>query len=180
MRTAARTGREVPTSASLTIVPVPTPRPAAALVGRARRIHLVRSARQPARPGGGRHPAATCRLWPEPFPACGGVMSFAPRHCHRPFQLHIPPGGIYRLRPNRPERRWPGRDHNWPGIGIAAADRRQCGSVLVQSSGRARATQTVRRWRPLSRRDFKMARPARVDIRLRKPCVFALLRVLGW
>ena len=40
--------------------------------------------------------------------------------------------------------------------------------------------QTVRRWRPLSRRDFRMARPARVDMRLRKPWVFARLRVLGW
>ena len=40
--------------------------------------------------------------------------------------------------------------------------------------------QTVRRWRPLSRRDFKMARPARVDMRLRNPWVRARFRVLGW
>jgi hypothetical protein len=39
--------------------------------------------------------------------------------------------------------------------------------------------QTVRRWRPLSRRDFKMARPARVDMRLRNPWVRALFRVFG-
>ena len=39
--------------------------------------------------------------------------------------------------------------------------------------------QTVSRWRPLSRRDFRMARPARVDMRLRKPWVRARLRVLG-
>jgi hypothetical protein len=43
-----------------------------------------------------------------------------------------------------------------------------------------RPPQTVRRWRPLSRRDFKMARPARVDMRLRNPWVRARFRVLGW
>jgi hypothetical protein len=42
-----------------------------------------------------------------------------------------------------------------------------------------RSTQTVRRWRPLSRRDFKIARPARVDMRLRNPWVRALFRVFG-
>lgn len=36
------------------------------------------------------------------------------------------------------------------------------------------------RARPLSLRDFRMARPARVDIRFRKPCFFARLRLLGW
>ena len=43
-----------------------------------------------------------------------------------------------------------------------------------------RGPQTVRRWRPLSRRDFKMARPARVDMRLRNPWVRARFRVFGW
>ncbi len=42
-----------------------------------------------------------------------------------------------------------------------------------------RRPQTVRRWRPLSRRDFKMARPARVDMRLRNPWVRARFRVFG-
>ena len=42
-----------------------------------------------------------------------------------------------------------------------------------------RGPQTVRRWRPLSRRDFKMARPARVDMRLRNPWVRALFLVFG-
>jgi hypothetical protein len=36
------------------------------------------------------------------------------------------------------------------------------------------------RARPFSLRDFRMACPARVDIRLRKPCFFARLRLLGW
>ncbi len=39
--------------------------------------------------------------------------------------------------------------------------------------------QTVSRWRPLSRRDFTMDLPARVDMRLRNPWVFARFRVLG-
>src|ERR1700733_9459535 len=43
-----------------------------------------------------------------------------------------------------------------------------------------RGLQTVRRWRPLSRREFRMARPARVDMRLRNPWVRALFRVFGW
>ena len=32
----------------------------------------------------------------------------------------------------------------------------------------------------MRRRDFKMERPARVDMRLRKPWVLARLRVFGW
>ena len=35
-------------------------------------------------------------------------------------------------------------------------------------------------WRPLSRRDRSTARPARVDIRCRKPCFLARRRLLGW
>lgn len=34
--------------------------------------------------------------------------------------------------------------------------------------------------RPLARRDFKMARPARVFIRWRKPCFLARRRLFGW
>ena len=46
--------------------------------------------------------------------------------------------------------------------------------------GGTKGLQTVRRWRPLSRRDFRIALPARVDMRLRKPWVLARFRVLGW
>ena len=45
---------------------------------------------------------------------------------------------------------------------------------------RALCAQTVSSWRPLSRRAFRMARPARVRIRARKPCVLALFLLLGW
>jgi hypothetical protein len=79
----------------------------------------------------------------------------------------------------QPARRWRGPGHSSPGRGIVAADETRCGSEFFQPSGRAQAAQTVRRWRPLSRRDFKMARPARVDMRLRKPWVLARFRVLG-
>jgi hypothetical protein len=44
----------------------------------------------------------------------------------------------------------------------------------------ARRTQTVSLWRPLSRRDFRIARPARVDMRFRKPWVLARFRLFGW
>ena len=37
-----------------------------------------------------------------------------------------------------------------------------------------------RRTRPLARRDFRMARPARVDMRCRNPCRLARLRLFGW
>lgn len=39
--------------------------------------------------------------------------------------------------------------------------------------------QADRRWRPLSRRAFKTARPARVFMRARKPCFFERRRLLG-
>ncbi len=35
-------------------------------------------------------------------------------------------------------------------------------------------------WRPLRRRAARMARPARVRMRSRKPCVFARRRLFGW
>jgi len=41
------------------------------------------------------------------------------------------------------------------------------------------ADQADRRWRPLSRRDLRMARPARVLIRARKPCFLARWRLFG-
>ena len=37
-----------------------------------------------------------------------------------------------------------------------------------------------RRLRPLARRRFRISRPARVDIRFRKPCFRFRLRTLGW
>jgi hypothetical protein len=42
------------------------------------------------------------------------------------------------------------------------------------------ANQAESLWRPLARRDFKMARPARVFIRWRKPCFLERRRLFGW
>jgi len=46
--------------------------------------------------------------------------------------------------------------------------------------GRARAAQTLTRARPLRRRAASTARPARVRMRSRNPCVFARRRLFGW
>ena len=69
---------------------------------------------------------------------------------------------------------------------LAPRDRERCSSAKAARRvmrptvrGGTRGLQTVRRWRPLSRRDFKMARPARVDMRLRNPWVRARFRVFG-
>lgn len=40
--------------------------------------------------------------------------------------------------------------------------------------------QTVRRLRPFRRRRLMIARPPGVLMRLRKPCLFRRLRLLGW
>ena len=40
--------------------------------------------------------------------------------------------------------------------------------------------QAERRWRPLARRDFSTARPARVLMRWRKPCFLDRRRLFGW
>lgn len=46
--------------------------------------------------------------------------------------------------------------------------------------GRRGKAQVASRLRPLRRRPAKMARPARVRIRRRKPCVLLRLRLFGW
>ena len=46
--------------------------------------------------------------------------------------------------------------------------------------GRGGAGQTLTRGRPLRRRAERTARPARVRMRSRKPCVFARRRLFGW
>ncbi len=62
----------------------------------------------------------------------------------------------------------------------AGADR---GRELVAASqalvGPEHANQADRRLRPLARREEITARPARVRIRMRKPCVFARRRLFG-
>lgn len=83
-----------------------------------------------------------------------------------------------------------GGDHDRPGpaAGAGLAECRE-GAPAVQTAGtrarrgrhrtNERRSQAERRWRPLSRRARRMARPARVDMRCRKPCRFARFRLLG-
>jgi len=54
-------------------------------------------------------------------------------------------------------------------------------SPPARSRGRpGRAGQTLTRARPLRRRAARIARPARVRMRSRNPCVFARWRLFGW
>ena len=63
---------------------------------------------------------------------------------------------------------------------------RSPGSVAGTAEGAERRTrrdpddQAERRCRPLRRRFLRIARPARVDIRCRNPCLRARRRLLGW
>src|SRR5580700_9891214 len=50
----------------------------------------------------------------------------------------------------------------------------------VTHSGLGRQDQALSRSRPLCLRAARTARPARVRIRSRKPCVFARRRLFGW
>jgi hypothetical protein len=107
-------------------------------------------------------------------PGCGsrpgrprGARQTRPAHCHR-----CGPGGGEsrdplgrRARPNE----WPRRT---PRPAAGAARRR------AQSAPDGR--QAERRSRPLARREDRIARPARVRIRSRKPWVFARRRLFGW
>ena len=134
------------------------------------------------------------RLDPEQIGASGKGAGDAPRRLSHAAAQRVTDHGIATVFPNcvphlgihavgsrdPPARRWRGPARNSPGHGNVAVGRMLPGFGFFQPSWGARAAQTVRRWRPLSRRDFKMARPARVDMRLRKPCVLARLRVFGW
>ncbi len=147
---------------------------------RTSRTGPARSAQRQARPGAGRYPGEGCRRCPVPTPACAGEANCGPRHCHSVSQLRTPPGDTRPGRPGQRAQRSRAPARNSPAHGNVAVGRRPPWFGFFQPSWGARATQTVRRWRPLSRRDFRMARPARVDMRLRKPCVLARLRVFGW
>jgi hypothetical protein len=67
---------------------------------------------------------------------------------------------------------WPGRTPR-----AAASGRRQEAPVLTPAAG---AGQTLTRARPLRRRADRTARPARVRMRSRNPCVLARRRLFGW
>ena len=52
--------------------------------------------------------------------------------------------------------------------------------TIVRRKHEPSASQAESFARPLRRRPERMARPARVAMRLRKPCTLARLRLLGW
>ena len=148
-------------------------------LGRASRTVPGRTVRRPGRPEGG-----TCREggWlrcSSPTRASAGVASSGPRHCRSVSQLRTRPGDKRPRRRGQPAQTWRVPARNLPDNGNVAVGRMLLGFGFFQPSWEARGAQTVRRWRPFSRRDFRMARPARVDMRLRKPCVLARLRVFG-
>ena len=178
-RTAARTGRLGPPS-PLMDVPGPNRPHVAWLAAHRRRTRLVESGLRLARPAGGTSRGARSSRPHGPTPAYDDGANYARRRYRSAFQLHIRPADIHQGNRWRRIRMWRGPCRSSPARGTAAAAQRQRESGSFQPSGWARAAQTVSRWRPLSRLDFKMALPARVDMRLRKPWVLARFRVFGW
>jgi hypothetical protein len=74
----------------------------------------------------------------------------------------------------------PGRARISPAQWVGEAVRTSSGPGSSCTWRGTCSPQTLRRRRPLSRRARMMARPPRVDIRLRKPWVLARFRVFGW
>jgi hypothetical protein len=73
--------------------------------------------------------------------------------------------------------------HNQAATGDPATPAHRLNDVLVPPEPigrRQHARQAERRVRPFARRLVITARPARVRIRSRKPCVFARRRLFGW
>jgi len=115
-----------------------------------------------------------------------------PAHEHAKLPLNAVPG--YR-RANRPayHESYPGRfplmkgvfpdeqvaHHTGPaGTGPGAHRQRKLGAAAHPGLGRQ--DQALSRSRPLRLRAARMARPARVRMRSRKPCVLARRRLFGW
>jgi hypothetical protein len=68
-----------------------------------------------------------------------------------------------------------------PGASCASANGcRKVGSLPQPCPGGEHGSQAESRERPLARRAERIARPARVRMRSRNPCVFARRRLLGW
>ncbi len=177
---ATREARFGDVSASFMMIPARIETLARERPARRSRTAPAHSARRLAPPATGMSPAEGFRQCPALTPAYDAAASCGPRHCHNASQLRTPPGDIHLRHRGLRVRTWRAPARNSPGHGSVAVGRMLPWFGFFQPSWGARAAQTVRRWRPLSRRDFRMARPARVDMRLRKPCVLARLRVFGW
>ncbi len=123
--------------------------------------------------------------------ACAGPGSARPRR-PRPYSPRSRPGLARRSLAGRAGDRRPGaapRDGP-PAVSArtpsasASVRLREARAVTVAPADRhrrqARAGQALTRARPLRRRAARIARPARVRMRSRNPCVFARWRLFGW
>jgi hypothetical protein len=92
-----------------------------------------------------------------------------PAHCY----LALPAGG-----------RTEGSDQSCYRSGSPLRSRLDAASARLRAASRRRSLgarrQRLTRARPFRRRAARIARPARVRIRSRKPCVFARCRLFGW
>jgi hypothetical protein len=123
--------------------------------------------------------------------ACAGPGSARPR-LPRPYSPRIPHGLARRSRAGRAGDPRPAaaRRGARPAVSArtpsasASVRLREARAITVAPAGlhrwQARAGQTLTRARPLRRRAARIARPARVRMRSRNPCVFARWRLFGW
>jgi len=119
-----------------------------------------------------------------PDGAAGGAPGCVRLRCPRRGSPRSRPGPDHRDRGGRADEPTamacqPGCLPGWPGRTprAAASGRRQEAPVLTPAAG---AGQTLTRARPLRRRADRTARPARVRMRSRNPCVLARRRLFGW
>jgi hypothetical protein len=123
--------------------------------------------------------------------ACAGRGSARPRF-PRPSSPRTRRGLAHRARAGKADGRRPaaGLRGDRPAVSArtpsasASARPREAQAITVAPAGprrpQDRAGQTLTRARPLRRRAARTARPARVRMRSRNPCVFARRRLFGW
>ena len=104
------------------------------------------------------------------------------KHCSQtspdPIALHrSSPAAAQRECHARPPEAAIGRERHPQQLAVESTTAAQCGKV---GPAAARIDQALSRCRPLRRRAFTIARPARVDMRWRKPWRRARLRLWGW
>jgi len=123
--------------------------------------------------------------------ACAGPGCARPRR-PRPYSPRNPHGLARRSRAGRagdprpvaaPRDARPAVSARTPSASASVRLREARAITVAPASLRrrqARAGQTLTRARPLRRRAARIARPARVRMRSRNPCVFARWRLFGW
>ncbi len=124
------------------------------------------------------NPRAPGRVWRVPVREAGAAPGCGPQHPRRRGSRRTRRAGgraSGRLQRARPSSGW---TRAVPGGWLAGSLRYGAGGE--KGGARVRAAQVASRLRPLRRRPAKMARPARVRIRRRKPCVLLRLRLFGW